>query len=137
MRKNLLLKLIRTTLCLNIFCLVFLSAKADWWTDSQNGYDGIPSASSRYKVSYDINNGTIHIESWAYNSRYFVVALGPVAVTGYVSLATLSFSQDGVNYTDFYQFGFNEGGDWTLSGSINQFVSSPYVAAKNLCQQYN
>ena len=38
---------------------------------AKTGIDALGSASSHYNVSYNINNGTVHIESWAFNGRYF------------------------------------------------------------------
>ena len=94
-------KLTLTILYLSIFCFTSVTAKAQtMWVQSRTG---APSAASQFKVSFNITNGSLRIETFAHHPDYWMQALSHYMA--YLRSATLSFSTDRVNWTPFFQFG--------------------------------
>jgi len=100
-RNNSIKKIIRTILCLVVFCFTLVTANAQtMWTQSRTG---VASAASQFKVSFNITNGSLRIETFAHHPDYWLQALSHYMA--YLRSATLSFSYDRVNWTPFFQFG--------------------------------
>src|SRR5947207_6041759 len=86
-RNNSIRKLIRTTLCLSIFCFTLMTAKAQtMWQQSRTG---AVAAASQFKVNFNITNGTLHIETFAHHPDYWMQALSHYMA--YLRSATLLF----------------------------------------------
>ena len=95
-------KLTRAILCLGIFCFTSGIANAQtMWTESRTG---VASAASRFKVNFNITNGTLHIETFAHHPDYWMQALSHYMA--YIRSAAILFTTDGVNWSPFYSFGF-------------------------------
>jgi hypothetical protein len=71
------------------------------WTESRTG---VASAASRFKVNFNITNGTLHIETFAHHPDYWMQALSHYMA--YIRSAAILFTTDGVNWSPFYSFGF-------------------------------
>ena len=103
-KTNMLRKLARVILFLSIFCVTSLKSNANWWDTADHTAN---SAGSHFAVNFNKDNGTLHIESFAYNGEYLQ---GGAFYWGmWVKSATMSYSTDGTNYVDFYQWGFDNG----------------------------
>ncbi|MDB5279232.1 MAG: Pentaxin family [Ferruginibacter sp.] len=94
-------KLLRTMLLLSIFFCTSVTLEAQtMWAQSRTG---AASAASQFKVSFNITNGSLHIETFAHHPDYWMQALSHYMA--YLRSATLSFTTDRVNWTPFFQFG--------------------------------
>ncbi len=105
----------------SMLCASSFKSNATWWTEAHNAND--PSG-SHFKANFNPFNGTIHIESYVYNGDYFLVAAGPLTYATWVQLATISYSTDGINYVDFYRFGFDYGNQKILT-QLGDFTARP------------
>jgi hypothetical protein len=100
-RNNSIKKIIRTILCLVVFCFMLVTANAQtMWQQSRTG---AASAASQFKVSFNITNGSLRIETFAHHPDYWMQALSHYMA--YLRSATLSFTTDRVNWTPFFAFG--------------------------------
>src|SRR4051812_11020064 len=98
-------KLVWRILFLSIFCFTSVQLKANWWTEV---YHAPTSAGSHFKANFNAANGTIHVESYAWNGEYLNIACC-IFRSMWVESAYVAYSTDGINFTDFYRFGFNHG----------------------------
>ena len=93
------------------------------WAQSRTGAE---SAASQFKVSFNITNGSLHIETFAHHPEYWRQAA--TNYMAYLRSATLSFSTDGVNWTPFFEFG-----NIQSTVSYTTFIP-PYSQVSNLTQ---
>jgi hypothetical protein len=118
-RNNSIRKLIRTIFFLNVFCFISFQSSANWWTEV---FHAPTSAGSHFKANFNVSNGTIHIESYAWNGEYLNIACC-IFRSMWVESATMAYSTDGINFVDFYWFGFDHGNQ-TISSQLNGFTTA-------------
>jgi hypothetical protein len=93
------------TLVLLLLCLSTITAHADWWTQSSRG--GLDAPGSYFKNSFNPSDGTLSIQSWAYNGGYHQFGCC-LFYAVYVESAVMYYQLEGsTNYIPFYWWGFN------------------------------
>lgn len=125
-KTNMLRKLARAILFLNIFCITSLKSNADWWTTVDHTTN---SAGSRFTVNFNPINGTVHIESYAYNGEYLQPGANFFAM--WVQSTLMSYSLDEINYVDFYKWGFNRTGIQNLDNHYPNYVVNMTAKSSN------
>ena len=108
-----------------LFFFLSLTARADWWTQSARGE--LDAAGSHFKVSFNISNGVLHTQTYVYNGAYLQFGCC-IFKSVWVQSATMAYSLDGINFIDFYSFGFDHGtqiaNNVAAGYSLNTYPSS-------------
>jgi hypothetical protein len=109
-------KVSRAFLLISILSFSSVMAKAQHsvdWNETRN----VPSAASRFATNFNYSNGTLRVESYAYNGCWWREA-SCCCYGAWIETATLSYTTNGTDWVPYFRFG-NDRETWTENVALN------------------